>query len=374
MHGTIAIEPSEDADARSMPSASSDFIFLGLAFGCDLHHGLISGAKRLQASVGGSCNRLPIVNDEPMDEARTPGEAIPAGDGDVSTAEHENLETKSMTAEELIRGGNLDDALAAVQADVRKKPADAKLRVLLFQLLAILGQWDRALTQLNVAAELDPLNLLMAQVCRVALQCEALRTDIFAGGTTPMVLGQPPEWLGQLIQANEFAAAGRLADSATLREQAFDAAPAISGKINNEPFAWLADADPRLGPVMEAMVDGKYYWIPLSNIREIQIEAPADLRDLVWISANFTWLNGGTKFGLVPVRYPGSEKSTDSAIRMARKTDWTTAGELSFGLGQRELVTDQKEYAFLEIRSIVLDQPELAVTDAASSEEGAQNG
>ena len=45
-----------------------------------------------------------------------------------------------MTAEELIRGGNLEEALAGVQADVRKKPADAKLRVLLFQLLAILGQ------------------------------------------------------------------------------------------------------------------------------------------------------------------------------------------------------------------------------------------
>ncbi|MGC8539764.1 MAG: type VI secretion system accessory protein TagJ [Phycisphaerae bacterium] len=279
-----------------------------------------------------------------------------------------------MTAEELIRGGNLEEALAGVQAEVRKKPADAKLRVLLFQLLAILGQWDRALTQLNVSAELDPLNLLMAQVCRVALQCEALRADIFSGGTTPMVLGQPPEWLGQLIQANDFAAKGRFAESAVLREQAFDAAPAISGKINDEPFAWLADADPRLGPVMEAMVDGKYYWIPLTNIREIQIEAPTDLRDLVWISANFTWLNGGTKFGLIPVRYPGSEKSTDSAIRMARKTDWTTADTLSLGLGQRELVTEQKEYAFLEVRSIVLDQPEVAVTNASASEQGSHNG
>lgn len=279
-----------------------------------------------------------------------------------------------MTAEELIRSGKLDEALAVVQSDVRKKPSDAKLRVLLFQLLAILGQWDRALTQLNVAAELDPLNLLMAQVCRVALQCEALRADIFSGGTTPVVLGQPPEWMGQLIQSNEFAAAGRADESQALREQAFDAAPAISGKINDEPFAWIADADQRLGPVMEAMVDGKYYWIPFSNIREIQIETPVDLRDVVWISANFTWVNGGTKFGLIPVRYPGSEKSSDYAIRMARKTDWVTDGPLSRGLGQRELVTDQKEYAFLEVRSIVLDQPELAAASVTSSEGGQKDG
>ena len=279
-----------------------------------------------------------------------------------------------MTAQELIRSGKLEEALAVVQADVRKKPSDAKLRVLLFQLLAILGQWDRALTQLNVCAELDPLNLLMAQVCRVALQCEALRADIFSGGTTPVVLGQPPEWIGQLIQADEFAATGRAAESQALREQAFEAAPAISGRINDEPFAWIADADQRLGPVMEAMVDGKYYWIPFTNIREIQIEPPVDLRDVVWISANFTWVNGGTKFGLIPVRYPDSEKSSDSAIRMARKTQWVIDGGLSRGLGQRELVTDQKEYAFLEVRSIVLDHPDVAAADAATPEGGQKDG
>ena len=47
-----------------------------------------------------------------------------------------------------------------------------KLRVFLFQLLCVLGQWERALTQLNVAAELDAQALAMAQMYREALQCE----------------------------------------------------------------------------------------------------------------------------------------------------------------------------------------------------------
>jgi protein involved in temperature-dependent protein secretion len=34
-------------------------------------------------------------------------------------------------------------------------------------------------------------------------------------------------------------------------------------------FAWLADADVRLGPVLEAIVDGKYYWIPFGNLSAI---------------------------------------------------------------------------------------------------------
>ncbi|MFO1349473.1 MAG: hypothetical protein U1F68_01835 [Gammaproteobacteria bacterium] len=36
-----------------------------------------------------------------------------------------------------------------MQEQVRKNPANAKYRVFLFQLLAVLGQWERALNQLN---------------------------------------------------------------------------------------------------------------------------------------------------------------------------------------------------------------------------------
>ena len=95
-----------------------------------------------------------------------------------------------------------------------------------------------------------------------------------------------------------------------LRDKAYEAAPAVSGKINDTPFEWIADADSRLGPMLEAVVNGKYYWVPLSAIHELLIEAPSDLRDLVWIPANFTWTNGGQVGWLIPTRYPGSEKVT----------------------------------------------------------------
>src|SRR5438552_15339828 len=66
-------------------------------------------------------------------------------------------------AEESVRAGRLDEALADLQGQVRKKPADARLRTFLFQLLAVRGEWDRALTQLKVAAELDPSAMAMAK-------------------------------------------------------------------------------------------------------------------------------------------------------------------------------------------------------------------
>ena len=49
------------------------------------------------------------------------------------------------TPQELLKQGMPREALAALQALVRAQPQDAKLRVFLFQLLAVLGDWERAL-------------------------------------------------------------------------------------------------------------------------------------------------------------------------------------------------------------------------------------
>ncbi|MFB3893151.1 MAG: type VI secretion system accessory protein TagJ [Phycisphaerae bacterium] len=273
-----------------------------------------------------------------------------------------------MKPEELLRQGNVTEALSLLQQQVRENPADPRRRVFLFQLLAVLGQWDKALTQLNVAAELDPKNLLMAQVCRVALQAEAMRQDIFAGRRTPLIFGQPQQWVGMLLEANKLAGEGKHQASARLRQQAFDAAPASAGSIDGQPFEWLADADTRLGPMMEAVVEGKYYWVPICNIRMALIEKPADLRDLVWSPASFIWANGGQSAGLVPTRYPGSESSGDTAILMARKTDWvdSPAGAAE-GLGQRMLATDAGEYPLLETRRIEIAPGEAAAAPAAEA-------
>jgi type VI secretion system protein ImpE len=67
-----------------------------------------------------------------------------------------------------------------------------------------------------------------------------------------------------------------------------------------------------------------------------------------------TLTNGGEKVALLPVRYPGSEASADSAIRLARKTEWAELeSETVVGLGQRMFATDGNEYPLLDTRSIM---------------------
>lgn len=51
--------------------------------------------------------------------------------------------------------GQLDEALHALSAQLRSRPADAALRVFPFQLLALQGEWERAANQLKAVGELD---------------------------------------------------------------------------------------------------------------------------------------------------------------------------------------------------------------------------
>jgi type VI secretion system protein ImpE len=272
------------------------------------------------------------------------------------------------TIEDDVRQGRLDEALAALQAVIRKAPAEAKHRVLLFQLLSLMGDWERAMTQLNVVGDLDSKALPMVQTYRAALLCEQLRAEVFAGKRTPLLFGEPARWAALLVQSLMVAAQGQSAEADKLHSEAFDLAPTSAGKIDNQPFAWLADADTRLGPILEAIVDGKYYWIPLTNLSAVKIEKPADLRDLAWIPAYLTLANGGEVVALIPTRYPGSEASGDPAIRMARKTEWVPGkGGTSSGLGLRMLATDHGDYPLLEVRSIAFDPAPEPVARTASA-------
>ena len=261
------------------------------------------------------------------------------------------------SAAELFKAGELDRALEALQAEVRRSPGDSRLRAFLAELLFVLGQWDRAVTQLDVLGKLDAAALPMVHACRAAIHCESERRAVFSGLRTPLVFGEPPAWIALLVQALALDRDGHVQNAAALREEAFAAAEPVAGTLNGAPFAWLADADSRLGPVMELFLDGKYYWAPVQRIRRVTFEAPQDARDLVWAPGQFTWENGGQAVAFVPVRYVGSEDIPDVALRLGRKTEWRELSEASYaGAGQRVLATDVEELGLLDVRELSIGE------------------
>ena len=257
-------------------------------------------------------------------------------------------------AEAAVRAGKPKAALASLTSAVKAAPAKVSLRIFLAQLLCVLGQWERAHTQLNVIADLDSSAAPMREMVGHALRCELMRAGVFEGRRSPMIFGEPDEWVALLIESLMQSRQGA-GQAHSLAQRAFDAAPVTAGRIDGQPFEWIADADSRLGPVLEAMINGRYYWVPFSRLSQVAIEPPADLRDAVWLPARLSFSNGGEAIAMLPTRYPASEKSEDEQILMARKTEWRQDGADRFlGLGQRVLVTDKDEHDFLGVRLIEL--------------------
>ena len=260
-----------------------------------------------------------------------------------------------MSPEEHLRAGDPHEALSALQEQVRADPSNAKLRIFLFQLLCVLGDWKRAVAQLRLSAELDASATLMAQTYREAILCEVYRDKVFRGEKDPMILGEPEEWLAKLIEAQRMLAQGHEAQAADLRNEAYDAAPTSAGEVDGTRFDWIADADMRLGPVLEVILNGRYFWLPFAQIQKLEIDEPSDLRDLVWMAGTVTLANEGALPVLIPTRYAGSE-SAEAPLRMARSTEWKDAGQGAYlGLGQRLLTIGEQDFPLMDIRLLQLD-------------------
>ena len=277
---------------------------------------------------------------------------------------------------ELLQAGDLGASMGEAMEAVRADAGNAKARILLFQLMCLNGDWEKARRQLYVLKDMDAGTIPMFETYDPVIQCEMFRQAVFDGQRSPLLFGEPRDWLATLCQALPHFAAGRLEQGLEMQAEAFEQAPASSGRITSseredaESFEWIADADGRLGPVLEVFLKGHYYWVPMEHVRVVRIDEPEDLRDLVWTPAQFQWANGGQAVGFIPTRYPGTEKATDDRLRLSRMTEWLDGpgGDdedgLQTGLGQRLLVTDEGDYPLLAVREITLGSAAEAIVDA----------
>lgn len=260
--------------------------------------------------------------------------------------------------------------LQELQSQIKRDASSAKLRVHLFQLLCVMGKWQRALEQLQLCAQLDAKALPMAQMYREAIRCELYREDVFAGKRSPQVMGAPPGWVGSLVEALKHDAVHEASAAADLREQAMDAAEPVACTVDGAACEWLADGDSRLGPVCEVIANGQYYWLPFESCSGIQIDPPADMRDLVWMPAQLMLPNEGRVPALIPTRYPGTIATAlenADALKLSRATAWQSLDNDSWmGLGQRVWISNSGEHPLLDTRAISMTATLDKSTEGAS--------
>jgi type VI secretion system protein ImpE len=237
-------------------------------------------------------------------------------------------------ANQLFQAGKLNEAVAALNAEVRSHPEDSKRRIFLFELLCFAGEYDRAEKQLDILGSADMQKEMGALVYRSALHAEKTRRDLFTKKEYPKPAG-------------DVAATGE----------------AISGTLNGKAFKSIADADPRIGPRLEVFAGGNYLWMNFEHLASIDMDKPHRLRDLLWTPAR---LRGGpalkdTELGeiLLPALTPFAWQDPDDAIRLGRMTAWVEneSGE-AVPVGQKMLLVDGEEFPLLEIRKLEINLPQ----------------
>ena len=243
-----------------------------------------------------------------------------------------------MTAKELYQSGKLDEAVLALNAELRDNPADKQRRTFLFELLCFAGNFDRAEKQLDILAQESPDALTGTMLYRAALAAERTRHELFEKKDYPRTA----------------------------------AATEPRGVCNGKAFESITDSDARVGARLEVFAAGQYMWIPLVHIASMEMPPPKRLRDLLWAPA---LIRTGPAFQdrelgevLVPVLAPFSFRHPDNAVRLGRATVWEDQGGEAIPFGQKMLLVDGEELPILELRRLEIAGSEESPQSHASAQ------
>ncbi len=258
----------------------------------------------------------------------------------------------------LFRAGHLADALAAANAQVRKKPNDLGSRVLLAELLLFSGNLERADVILDAAAQLDPSTALVVSEFRQLLRAETARRQLYRDGRVPEVLDalEPSgeASLRALIALRE----GDLAAAAAAAGEAEALRPRVPATANGEAFDDFRDADDLLPGYIETLTTtGKYFWIPVARIESMEFHAPKRPRDLAWRRCTMSVRSGPDGDVYIPAIYFGGDDS-DETHRLGRATSWTEEKGLVRGIGQRIFLAGEDDLAIMQLKDVTFQLSE----------------
>jgi type VI secretion system protein ImpE len=265
-----------------------------------------------------------------------------------------------MVPEVLLKDYNLADALANLKKEVASNPADAGKRWFLFQLFCFNSEYERAQEQLKLAAQLDESFQSAFLIYSRVIASELFRNKVVVSGQeTPLVLGEPEEWVAKLLEANRMLGQGNLEAATKLRMDAYDLQPVVSGKCNDVSFDWICDQDSRFAGNLECFLNGKYYWLSLSQVKELSLAVTTEKRtyiDLLYPRAKLVLRTEAELDVMLFARYPGNYLSESSELAMNRLTEWEDLNDYNIlGRGQRMFCSDSSDFPILELSTLLFD-------------------
>jgi type VI secretion system protein ImpE len=258
-----------------------------------------------------------------------------------------------MTARELLQAGRLSEARRVLVEEVKAAPKDTGRRTLLFQVLAQLGEWDKAVRHLDMISTQDPGRSVGVHAYLDIIKAEQERLRVIGRGQDPTFLPEPPQYFPTYLAYLDALKAGRFDEARGLLAEIDQVRPPLFGALNGRHFAGISDTDARLYAFLEAFVHERAVWIPFEAVREVVIPEPKTSFDLIWTSATITTWGGLSMNCFLPVVYPETFQGDDDQAKLGRLTDWVgLGGGFSRGVGQHVYQMGDEDVAILDIREL----------------------
>ena len=257
------------------------------------------------------------------------------------------------SARELLQNGDLGAATEAAIQAVKSAPTDAGARITLFEMLAAAGQWDRASKHLDALSTQVPDMFESITSYMGVLDGERKRSQILVEGKGEPEQVTPKAFdVSSRLEAAHALARGESVEAKRILDQLEDERQETAGSVDGASTEDFRDADDLLSGVLEVIAQGRYGWIPLVEVKKLSIPEPEHFRDLLWSPATVELTDGMSSRMFIPVRYVGSDVSSDSAVQLGRTTTWDDSGDVVRGLGQRAFVACEDLKPLLELREV----------------------
>jgi type VI secretion system protein ImpE len=262
------------------------------------------------------------------------------------------------TAGALFRDRKLGEAIAAANAEVRRKPADLGGRVLLAELLLFAGNLARADVILDAASQADPTAAVVVAEFRQLLRADIARHQCSREGRVPEFLGDPTPALRAVLAAMVALRAGDMAEATRQAVEAETLRPSAPGTMKQAggdvAFDDFRDVDDLCAGFFEVLTTtGKYFWVPTERVESLVLHPPKRPRDLAWRRATISVSEGPDGEVYVPAIYDPPQADIADDYRLGHGTDWSgeEAGPVR-GVGQRVFLAGEDAFPIMEIAEL----------------------
>ncbi|WP_404343652.1 type VI secretion system accessory protein TagJ [Pseudoalteromonas mariniglutinosa] len=239
---------------------------------------------------------------------------------------------------ELIKNGNLSDALNLCATQLQDDPLNFDVRSTYSELLCVNGELDKADKQLDFMVQKNPELAVGAVNLRHLIRAQQARFDFYQGKAVPKLFHDSNELDEAFLAMHIDLLAGDIDKAATMAQKIeslrLDAA-------NNNEQAGIRDLDDSLNPYLEVLgTNGEFYLARFDEIESIKIEPIESIIENIWLRVEIVIKEGPSGTAHLPLVYANSETDIE---KLGQVSDWQERDEfLIQGKGMKMLYVNDE--------------------------------